>query len=203
MSIDINSLLVQVMFRIFFTFAEFWFSAAHQNFNSTCILLIFIIQNEFIQCLLHVLIHYFFLSHTWLVLTHTDLTQTWLVLILSLNLCWLIYLCLLYQRYRSRSRSETPPHWKRAVETRLRSSQQQHPDPGDYQDQGEKWARGDRIGDRRDRQPMRERHIQENYQESRRRRSVCVVDLNIEWLVKMLCLNAFYGKVPFSVKCSD
>lgn len=46
MSIDIDSLLVQVMFHIFFTFAEFWFSAAVQNFHSTCILLIFIIQNE-------------------------------------------------------------------------------------------------------------------------------------------------------------
>lgn len=108
MSIDINSLLVQVMFRIFFTFAEFWFSAAHQNFNSTCILLIFIIQNELIQCLLHVLIHYFFLSHTWLVLTQTDLTHTWLVLILSLNLCWLILVSVISEIQKSQQKRDSP-----------------------------------------------------------------------------------------------
>ncbi|XP_062593249.1 peptidyl-prolyl cis-trans isomerase G-like, partial [Saccostrea cucullata] len=76
-------------------------------------------------------------------------------------------------RYRSRSRSETPPHWRQAVETRLRSNQQQQqqqpPYPGEDQGREERWARGDRMTDRRDRQPMRERHIQENNQESRRR----------------------------------
>lgn len=35
----------------------------------------------------------------------------------------------------------------------------------------------ERTGDKRDRQPMRERYIQENYEESRKRRSVLIDDL--------------------------
>lgn len=88
------------------------------------------------------------------------------------------------------------------METRLRSSQQQHPDPGDYQDQGEKWARGDRIGDRRDRQPMRERHIQENYQESRRRRSVDGWILTLSDWSKCSVSVLSMATCPL-VKCSD
>ena len=53
----------------------------------------------------------------------------------------------------------------------------------------------ERTGDKRDRQPMRERYIQENYEESRKRRSVLIDDLLHDesvYITSMLNVVKFY-----------
>lgn len=49
-----------------------------------------------------------FLRRTWLVSTQTDLTQTWLVLILSLNLCWLMLVFVISEIQKPQQKRDSP-----------------------------------------------------------------------------------------------
>lgn len=95
------------MFFIFSTIVKFLFSAAVQNFNSTCILLIFIILNKHTQCLVYVFIHYFFESHLTCVDSDWRLKPD-LYRLLSLNLFWLTCIFVISEIQKPQQKWDSP-----------------------------------------------------------------------------------------------